>query len=95
MAQGSREDEDFMETKERKTEDTTEIMRQREVEKFQKRVKKGGRALNIALIGTSGSGKSSFCNSVMTAFCNEGWRERTTTGNYGGLAEQVTHHLLR
>ena len=95
MAQGSREDEDFMETKGRKTEDTSEIKRLKAVDSFQERVKKGGRALTIALIGASGSGKSSFCNSVMTAFCFERWRERATTGHYGGLAEQVTHHLLR
>ena len=95
MAQGSREDENFMETKGRKTEDTPEIMRQREVKKFQKRVKKGGRALNIALIGACGSGKSSFCNSVMTAFCGKEWREWVMVGYHGGFAEQFTQHLLR
>ncbi|XP_078317387.1 uncharacterized protein LOC111104536 [Crassostrea virginica] len=85
-----------METKGRKMEDSYETERQRAVELFQKRVKteKEGRALNIALIGASGCGKSSFCNSVMTAFCVEGWRERAFIGHYGGLAEQVTHHLL-
>nr|XP_022293432.1 uncharacterized protein LOC111104025 [Crassostrea virginica] len=61
---------------------------------FQKRVKKGGLALNIALIGPSGCGKSSFCNSIMTAFCVEGWRERAMIGHYGGRGIQVTHHLL-
>ena len=95
MAQGSREDENFMETKGRKTEDTPEIMRQREVKKFQKRVKKGGRALNIAFIGACGSGKSSFCNSVMTAFCGKEWRELAMVGYHGGFAEQFTQNLFR
>ena len=97
MTQGNREDENSMETKRRKVEDSSETERQRAVELFQKRVKteKEVRALNIALIGASGCGKSSFCNSVMTAFCVEGWRERATIGHYGGLAEQVTHHLMR
>ena len=78
-----------------KTEEEYEEERQREVRLFQKRVETGGRALNIALIGPSGCGKSSFCNSIMTAFNVEGWREWATTGHYGGLAEQVTHSLLR
>ena len=83
-----------METKGREMEDSPETERQRAVELFQNRIKEG-RALNIALIGASGCGKSSFCNSVMTAFCVEGWRERAIIGHYGGLAEQVTHHLMR
>ena len=94
MTQGNREDENSMETKRRKVEDSSETERQRAVELFQDRVREG-RALNIALIGAPVCGKSSFCNSVMTAFCVEGWREWATTGHYGGLAEQVTHHLLR
>ena len=84
MTQENREDEDFMETKGRKMEDSSETKRERAVEEFQKIVKKGGRAQNIALIGASGCGKSSFCNSVMTAFCVEGWRERAHIGHYGG-----------
>nr|XP_022294250.1 uncharacterized protein LOC111104535 [Crassostrea virginica] len=93
MSQGIREDEEFRETEKENTEGALEKERQRAVELFQERVK-SGRALNIALIGASGCGKSSFCNSVMTAFCVEGWRERATIGHYGGLAEQVTHHLM-
>ena len=94
MSQGIREDEEFRETEKENTEGALEKERQRAVELFQERVK-SGRALNIALVGASGCGKSSFCNSVMTAFCVEGWRKRASTGHYGGLAEQVTHHLLR
>nr|XP_022291792.1 uncharacterized protein LOC111103078 [Crassostrea virginica]XP_022291793.1 uncharacterized protein LOC111103078 [Crassostrea virginica]XP_022291794.1 uncharacterized protein LOC111103078 [Crassostrea virginica] len=70
-----------------------EEKRQNAVRLFQEKVEIGGKTLNIALIGPPGCGKSSFCNSVLTAFSVEGWREWTTTGHYGGLAEQVTHHL--
>ena len=62
---------------------------------FLERVTTEGCALNIALIGASGCGKSSFCNSVMTAFSVGGWRERAMTGHYGGRGKQVTQHLLR
>lgn len=76
------------------SEDELEKEREREVRVLQERINKGGRPLNVALIGPSGSGKSSFCNSIMAAFSVEGWRERATTGHYGGHGEQVTHHLL-
>lgn len=76
------------------SEDELEKERQREVRVLQERINKGGRPLNVALIGPAGSGKSSFCNSIMAAFSVEGWRERATTGHYGGHGEQVTHHLL-
>nr|XP_022292956.1 uncharacterized protein LOC111103783 [Crassostrea virginica]XP_022292957.1 uncharacterized protein LOC111103783 [Crassostrea virginica]XP_022292958.1 uncharacterized protein LOC111103783 [Crassostrea virginica]XP_022292959.1 uncharacterized protein LOC111103783 [Crassostrea virginica]XP_022292960.1 uncharacterized protein LOC111103783 [Crassostrea virginica] len=61
---------------------------------FRERVTTEGYALNIAFIGASGCGKSSFCNSVMTAFSVGGWRERAMTGHYGGRGRQVTQHLL-
>ena len=63
----------------------------RTVELFQEMVKTR-RTLNIALIGASECGKSSFYNSRITAFCVGRWRERATTGHFEGLAEQVTHH---
>ena len=62
---------------------------------FLERVTTEGYAFNIALIGASGCGKSSFCNSVMAAFSVGGWRERAMTGHYGGRGRQVTQHLLR
>lgn len=80
---------------EMQSEEELENERQREVRVLQERINKGGRPLNVALIGPSGSGKSSFCNSIMAAFSVGGWRERATTGHYGGHGEQVTHHLLR
>lgn len=80
---------------EMQSEEELEKERQREVRVLQERINKGGRPLNVALIGPSGSGKSSFCNSIMAAFSVGGWRERATIGHYGGHGEQVTHHLLR
>ncbi|XP_048765275.2 uncharacterized protein LOC125673060 [Ostrea edulis] len=68
--------------------------RQREVRLFQERIRKGDEPLNIAFIGAAGNGKSSLCNSIMTAFSGEGWREWATVGHFGGLGGQVTHHLL-
>ena len=62
---------------------------------FMERVTTKGKTLNIAFIGASGCGKSSFCNSVMTAFSVGVWRERAMTGNYGGRGRQVTHYLSR
>lgn len=69
-----------------------EVERQIEVRLLQERINKGSRPLNVALIGPSGSGTSSFCNSVLAAFSFEGWRERATTGGHG---MHVTHHLMR
>lgn len=82
---------------ERKTKNNDELEKERESELklFLERVTKDGKTLNIALIGVSGCGKSSFCNSVMAAFCVGGWRERAMTGHYGGRGRQVSHHLLR
>lgn len=80
---------------EMQSEEELENEREREVRVLQERINKGGRPLNVALIGPSGSGKSSFCNSIMAAFSVVGWREWATTGHYGGHGEQVTHHLLR
>uniref|UniRef100_A0A8W8HRI0 Uncharacterized protein n=1 Tax=Magallana gigas TaxID=29159 RepID=A0A8W8HRI0_MAGGI len=76
------------------SEEGLEIERQREVKLLQERINKGGRPLNVALIGLSGSGKSSFCNSIIAAFSVGDWKKRATTGHYGGHGEQVTHHLL-
>ena len=89
------ENEILVDMKRRKSEEEFEEERQRRVGLFKKRIQEGERTLNIALIGPSGCGKVSFCNSVMTAFCIEGWRERAMIGHYGGRGRQVTHHLLR
>nr|XP_022292955.1 uncharacterized protein LOC111103782 isoform X2 [Crassostrea virginica] len=88
------ENEILVDMKRRKSEEEFEEERQRRVGLFKKRIQEGERTLNIALIGPSGCGKFSFCNSVMTAFCIEGWRERAMVGHYGGRGRQVTHHLL-
>lgn len=74
------------------SEEELEIERQREFRLLQERINMGSRPLNVALIGPSGSGRSSFCNSVLAAFSFEGWRERATTGGHG---KHVTHHLVR
>ena len=82
---------------ERKTENNDELEEEtdRALRYFLERVTTKGKTLNIAFIGASGCGKSSFCNSVMTAFSVGGWRERAMTGNYGGRGRQVTHYLSR
>ena len=82
---------------ERKIENNNELEKEREsaLKLFLDRVTTEGKTLNIALIGASGCGKSSFCNSVMAAFCVGGWREWAMTGHYGGRGRQVSHHLLR
>ena len=89
------ENEILVDMKRRKSEEEFEEERQKRVELFKKRIQKGERTLNIALIGPSGCGKSSFCNSVMAVFCIEGWPEWAMIGHYGGRGRQVTHHLLR
>ena len=79
----------------KKTNEEIKENRQKAVIAFQKTIKAGGRALNIALIGVSGCGKSSFCNSIITTFCEKGWREWAITGHHGKLDEQVTLHSMR
>ena len=75
--------------------DKFEKERERALKLFLERVTTEGKTLNIALIGASGCGKSSFCDSIMTAFSVGGWRERAMIGHYGGRGRQVTHHLMR
>ena len=82
---------------ERKTENNDELEKEtgRVLKLFLERVTTEGKTLNIALIRVSDCGKSSFCNSVMTAFSVGEWRERAMTGHYGGRGGQVTNHLWR
>ncbi|XP_056014558.1 uncharacterized protein LOC125673062 isoform X2 [Ostrea edulis] len=94
MSPGGGDYVNLMDIPRRDGEMNDEEERQREVGLFQERINKGGKPLNIAFIGAAGSGKSSLCNSIMAAFSVGCWRERATVGYFGGLAEQVTHHLL-
>ncbi|XP_021369952.1 uncharacterized protein LOC110461013 [Mizuhopecten yessoensis] len=47
--------------------------------------------LNVAIIGPSGVGKSSTINTLITAMNNDKYREYAISGNFGGLAQQMTY----
>jgi predicted GTPase len=95
MSPGGGDDINLMDIPRRDGEMDGEEERQKEVQLFQQRIRKGGKPLNIAFIGAAGSGKSSLCNSIMAAFSVGGWREWATVGHFGGHAEQMSLHLLR
>ena len=82
---------------ERKTENNDELEKEREraLKLFLERVTTEGKRLNIALIGASGCGTSSFCNSIMTAFSVGGWQERAMVSHFGHFEDCGIHRLSR
>ncbi|XP_033757994.1 uncharacterized protein LOC117340341 [Pecten maximus] len=51
----------------------------------------GRNPLNIAIVGKFGVGKSSTINTLLTAMNDDKYREYAITGNFGGLARQMTY----
>ncbi|XP_048780837.2 uncharacterized protein LOC125683580 [Ostrea edulis] len=66
--------------------------RKEALEELLKRIGKENRPLNIAIIGTPGSGKSSFINTLIASITGE-WRSHAMVGCFGGLGLQKTKHI--
>ncbi|CAC5391403.1 unnamed protein product [Mytilus coruscus] len=54
----------------------------------------GKRPLNIAIIGLSGCGKSSFLNTIFASFSDKNWKQIALHGNFGQTGNQVTQSLI-
>ncbi|XP_061193175.1 uncharacterized protein LOC133201373 [Saccostrea echinata] len=69
--------------------------KEREIKLLEERLEEYFVPKNVAIIGPSGVGKSSFINSIIASFSSKCWRERTKVGFTAGEGGQGTCHLIK
>ncbi|XP_062608791.1 uncharacterized protein LOC134270562 [Saccostrea cucullata] len=69
--------------------------KEREIKLLEERLEEYFVPKNVAIIGPSGVGKSSFINSIIASFSSKCWRERTKVGFTAGEGGQGTCHLTK